>query len=901
MDLQPPSVLAQLPRPLHASKGKTHIGEVYSLSKNELKKRKRYEVACAVDGEAVNIYNIQTPKLVTSYAVPPQSSFSCQPCSVRRKLSSKSVVKRQTYVAVSPQKEIKCFTEESSEIGSGAPSISSSSFSVDSSSPTAFIGILPIGEDETNPFDILTVHQDGNVRRLAANLDEQRWSIQHSEVAKTASTHAVKACFLLDFDDAKKSLLKRRQDLTALALGDLVDSNVDEPSVLLLVSQPTGSEEIKLSDVKVHMFSVPAKIASQSRLLDENQKLQHLMTMSIPDIGEQQTFAGQDLEWDFHTGSAGLNLSFTKGFVNFDLSQYQPTVTAQFILEDEDFSSLMRISPQSVIAAGKSIVALFDTQYKSIQRSIALDDIPGSKSPKARTTFIGYYAKLGIAVATKENTLVAFDLSPSNAAGSSLKRSRDSLLIDAIGRGIGSSASHWDVVAKKPRTDQSTSLGLTSEEKVNEWNTLVNALREAVKTKSGDAFDRAVLAYHKVNNLGELKSKKFINPEVTLFLLSLIFSLKDVANKDLSASSPTKLSVDFWPEQTCQWLIKLGQLSLDNVEISLRRSFKPRILPSLPTGSFTQALIDSDATLKRLINVLRGPIFFNSDELAYALRFFLNMARSRSASLEETTQAITSGSAQEEISEPTAEATIQDIFRGLNTTLREIHTHTLPTITTAIRSTLTRTEIIAMVHHLRLSLATGGYASRFTENPPTPICPDQTTPSLSLNTITDLLNVSVDAIGPSGWISAASDDATTREMDLIADMKSEISAALAGVEEATYLKGVLREYIRYTDSVSNSGAQPPNPKDAEEPASALIHLEKLNGAELMVFRSAEEDGFEGDASGKMLPLSLKAAQMEVSKTKVKKSTGEVKSRSNREIGYLRRKAAGKYSFERLIV
>ena len=56
MDLQPPSVLAQLPRPLHASTGSTHIGEVYSLT--ESKKRKRYEAVVAVDGEAVNIYNV---------------------------------------------------------------------------------------------------------------------------------------------------------------------------------------------------------------------------------------------------------------------------------------------------------------------------------------------------------------------------------------------------------------------------------------------------------------------------------------------------------------------------------------------------------------------------------------------------------------------------------------------------------------------------------------------------------------------------------------------------------------------------------------------------------------------------------------------------------------------------
>ncbi|KAF7596777.1 hypothetical protein BBP40_000205 [Aspergillus hancockii] len=881
MDLQPPSVLAQLPHPLHASKGKTHIGEVYSLS--DSKKRKRYEVAVAVDGEAVNIYNIQTPKL----------------------LSNKSVVKRQTYVAVNPQKEIKCFIEESGGNGFSAPVISSTSFAVnDSKSPTVFIGIVPTGsgeEEEKSPFDILTVHQDGRVRRLAADLDSQRWSLQHSELAKISATHAVQACFLVEFEDAKKALFKRRQDLAALASGDLVDSNVDEPSVLLLVSHPTGSDEIQLNDVKVHMFSVPAKMASESRRLDESQKLKHLLTISIPEVKGLETFESNGLQWDFHTGSAGLNLSFAKGFVNFDLSQYKPNVTSQFVLENEDFSSLMRISPQSVIGAGKSIVALFDTQYKSIQRSIAVDDIPGSKSDKARTTFISYYAKLGIAVATKENTLFAFDLSSSaTLPGSSLKRSRDSLLIDAIGRGIGSSASQWDVASKKPRTDQLTSLGLTSKEQISRWSTLVTDLRAASKSKNGNAFDSALQTYFNADAL----PKQFVNPEVTLFLLSFIFSLKDAENKDqLSASSSTQLSISFWPERTCQWLIELGHLSLDNVEIALRRSFKPHILPALPTGSFTQAVIDADPTLKRLIAVLQDPAtLLNANELAYALKYFLNMARSRSATLDETAAAtITSG---ENNTTTADEATLQDIFRGLNTTLRKIHTHPLPTIIAAVRSSLSRTEIIAMVHHLRLSLATAGHASRFTENPPVPTCPDQTTPSLSLNTITDLLNVSIDAVGPSGWISASAlDDATTREMDLIADMKSEISAALAGVEEASYLKGVLGEYLRYTESVAKSAksAAAQKPKDNEEPTSALVRFEKLNGAELMVFRSGEEEGFEGDACGKMLPLSLKAASSEVSKKKVKKSTGEVKNRSNREIGYLRRKAVGKYSFERLVV
>lgn len=57
MDLPTPSVLTQLPRPLQASTGKTQVGEVYSLA--ESKKRKRYEIAVAVDGEGLNIYNVR--------------------------------------------------------------------------------------------------------------------------------------------------------------------------------------------------------------------------------------------------------------------------------------------------------------------------------------------------------------------------------------------------------------------------------------------------------------------------------------------------------------------------------------------------------------------------------------------------------------------------------------------------------------------------------------------------------------------------------------------------------------------------------------------------------------------------------------------------------------------------
>ena len=56
MILQEPSLLAQLPRPLEFSAGRTYVGNVYGVDGQ--RKRKRFEVVSAVDGETVNIYDV---------------------------------------------------------------------------------------------------------------------------------------------------------------------------------------------------------------------------------------------------------------------------------------------------------------------------------------------------------------------------------------------------------------------------------------------------------------------------------------------------------------------------------------------------------------------------------------------------------------------------------------------------------------------------------------------------------------------------------------------------------------------------------------------------------------------------------------------------------------------------
>lgn len=57
LEIQVPLPVAQLPRPLDAE-GKSLFNSVYGVS--ALKKVKRYEIVAAVDGEAVNIYDVSS-------------------------------------------------------------------------------------------------------------------------------------------------------------------------------------------------------------------------------------------------------------------------------------------------------------------------------------------------------------------------------------------------------------------------------------------------------------------------------------------------------------------------------------------------------------------------------------------------------------------------------------------------------------------------------------------------------------------------------------------------------------------------------------------------------------------------------------------------------------------------
>ena len=118
--------------------------------------------------------------------------------------------------------------------------------------------------------------------------------------------------------------------------------------------------------------------------------------------------------------------------------------------------------------------------------------------------------------------------------------------------------------------------------------------------------------------------------------------------------------------------------------------------------------------------------------------------------------------------------------------------------------------------------------------------------------------------------------------ELIASLKLEVSAALEGLEEATYLKGLTAEMVRYGDVV----------------LKGIPELEGPPGKRLKTSYSSKVIS-TAEPEVKLLPMGLKPEQ-QISQLRIG-AGGEVHERSARDIGRLKSQKVGKYSLERIVL
>ena len=205
-------------------------------------------------------------------------------------------------------------------------------------------------------------------------------------------------------------------------------------------------------------------------------------------------------------------------------------------------------------------------------------------------------------------------------------------------------------------------------------------------------------------------------------------------------------------------------------------------------------------------------------------------------------------------------------------------------ISQALRRVLDNSQLRSLADILRLEIACEGWLSFYDDEDPIDVQQNVRDDHISL--ITHMLSSILDALGPAGWMrGSSSKEEFNDSVDTISWMKAEISAALEGIEEATYLQHVLGEVLLCGKDTGLS-------RDSSKAKYAWN-----SGMRKGAIRPSNA-AFKNPASGE-LPLGLKL-RPQISLNKVG-AGGEIIKRSKRDLGRLKSQLVGKYTFEQIRV
>jgi len=199
-------------------------------------------------------------------------------------------------------------------------------------------------------------------------------------------------------------------------------------------------------------------------------------------------------------------------------------------------------------------------------------------------------------------------------------------------------------------------------------------------------------------------------------------------------------------------------------------------------------------------------------------------------------------------------------------------------IRNAFRQEFSHEDLLFFLDNLRISLARGGWLSQYVEELPIHLEGGEQSGN-RLSICTKLLSCAIDSLGTGGWVTNNSLSTNTGDtIDTITYLKAEISAALEGIEEAAYLIAMLNEVLLYSKTVKH-WHNLPNTENSSVVKPITVSMESW------------ED--------QVLPIGLKADQS-VGLTKTG-AGGEIKERSMRDLGMLKSRKVGAYSFERILI
>jgi hypothetical protein len=807
-----------------------------------------------------------------------------------------------------------------------------------SKSPVVFLSSLSV-QGSTHD-DLLVVRQDGEIQCLDGDNLQLKWTSPSAIIGRVSSIpdvldNTIEFALLTDAYSASRGLFKGRPDILS-AFPEGVTADGYNPELLVVISRPTDSA--LSTNRMIHTLALP-----QGTSQGTTRAAKVLLSKQITWFHGEEPRVGS-AKYELHVSSGLLYELIGQTITTYDLTASTPKIQTELFVEVAN--SFLRLSATSIMASSARSVDIFNPAFSSIQASIRFNDELATRKKRkidqisASTNsviykLVSYSPKQGVAHAISGNDLVAFQIDRKEAA--SRHRSMG-LLIDSLGCGL-------KAPQKKSKTSTSVPAGSFGDQIpgsiVNEESrrTAMAAMDKAAAGQDVDLFEKLIAMEFKITRAditsqnGDLSNgasdakpiptwnfpeKRSDYPQVdgrwARYALGKIFSWTAIAE------SEPKLSVVFFPDNVVRWLIETGNLNKANIESALRQDLLSTQTRSIPSGQLIQAIADVDPEMSILLAVLSNT-FLDAFEIIYAIKLLM---QSFELFGEQNDQPLllTNGNIemanedveeQIEMEEAAADADLQlaefqlgddSSIRGeaLSLALGKLHACPTATIIEALQRIMVSHEIVALIYLLRLELARGSWTARYmdvNQMEQQEIIPQDGTILL----VTDLLNACVDAIGAGGWLSGdamlANGDHFESE-ELIASLKLEVSAALEGIEEAAYLKGLTAEMVRYGEAVQNAIPWDEKKRRVDSVAAGIESTRTLKASDAVKLRKKRPLTLaHGGKDTSVLPYGLRAEQ-QISLQRVG-AGGEVHQRSARDIGRLKSRKVGKYSLERIVV
>ncbi|KAF7917699.1 uncharacterized protein EAE98_010115 [Botrytis deweyae] len=914
ISLQQPYVVATLPR---SKQAQYVVGEVFGGSPGS-KKRKRSELAVGIHGEGVNLYDVSSSKLLTSYALPPGTSFSCPPYSSRSK-TTKTKTERRTYVSTSGSEDQITLFHDITEGTSTSQSTTVTHKLSQSKAPVVHLGALAAsGLDAIKKSDILIVKKDGEIQCLDGESLQLLWSSPATALGRASSMTMtnieVEYAHITNAYSAGQGILKGRQDVFAFFPQEVTEDGFN-PDIIIVITK-SNVQEAEDSVRTLHIVALPRKTTTY--LNGTTHSVESLLDAPLPihKAPKKKVTVGK-ASFGINVSAGVLQILEAEVLTTLDLHDTFPKIQSE--INTPGTGSFLRLSSTSIIMSNQQAISILNPKYESVLATIKLDDEANKESLKRKrdsddkqrprldipAQFISYYPKLGAALAISDNELVAVQVDFQPGQGS--KSRAFGLLIDSLG------CSDPQVVRSKPGKEPSHGKWLFVDHylpgsmgmKEDAW---VNVTREPERcVKSGDtaAFEKALgskfdqdwsteTSENPADKIAKIEPSE-VDRRWILYALSKIFSWSQ------NLEGVCELSIIFYPPRLFRWLLQTGNMTILNIESALRQEIRASLSGPIPAGQLVNAIVKLDREMELLLHLVSSNLL-GAAELLHAIRklmetmdlFELGDSSSPKQALltngEDTP--LENDNAEEEVQRLEAEAE-DDLqlaefqlgegsgVRGeaLNVALSKLYTCPDNNITEALQTTFTSQETVSLIYILRVELAKGGWTGRYLDI--LELDDDEVeAPDNSIILISSLLNNCIDALAAGGWLTGnarlINGDQTESEA-FIGTLKMEVSAALEGIETAVYLKGLTSEMVRYGDSVLKTLGN----EDTGRMAKSILTLPS------------------GEKDLSTLPIGLKA-EKQISRLRVG-AGGEIQKRSKRDIGRLLSRQVGKYTRERIVL